>query len=965
MPLAQAASASSSFIDRGTNSQQAMVSQDHAFALWSQSISKLDTFLLIKHNTAKLLRSGKRAPRLSIRRMCVARSNNVRPSLMHSRMNQETRRISRPRHIATNGLALIIHQNHGLSRSLCGRRRGRRLPCVAACRDDALADGFEGSLFFLFNFEAGVGSGAETAEGAIVASVGWMCPWNDWKKEKRQKLHARKCTKCVFHPQLNKLLPSFPQRVLNVGEGNAVKNAVTHGIFVPVGIVLVQASVEPEQGVPTNLEVAAEVPELELEGVKSGEGSIGQSKSEYSVIGVIVVPHVRRCRSLLSILLVHSRLLGDAETGSSSRAGLFCPCGVRAAVGGVPGLINAEGVPALMALAGVCPSTLSASFLIVSSSFSKPVTWNSQYSSAHLNFFSGPRGGSTLGCICFLLSSGLCILMLGLGMLPGVVPAFAGGVVAYRVKRRRYGRSAVAASGAWEGFAWSAFCACSGEEVDFNLSRALSRQIWRTILSLTKVMAVGSILSSFTIMSRQPRNFVMTSLKLVLALCCCTLSCETCAGSRCSGAICLILSGCMFLSCSGSSCIVGFWFFCCALLGAGLWGDCVLLRQLGHHCSRLSTHLRLLLQLCLSHRIHHGGILLLHLLVLPLHKILSKLLMRPALSCRDPRFESLQLLLCDWRHGHVAHIGEPLLHLLMVWTSGHTHGHLLLRALRDSDRSSSFAALVVLDSTAVWHSLEFGSQLRRELHTRGDLALLRRLSGIEATGLSSEHLLLGLLLSSATSLSLSLGLLLHLSVAHLSLSLLLSLSHHVLDLLLVVLHSRRHVHLAHVGHVGGCRIHAHVVIASWHDELTLVGHLHGIGLLASERREVYGSTTLLRPPRSIKLLHCELLEMFGKRVNSLTLIVFPLLWSYHATCKLAGFVPFVVAVVVAAAVMAVVVEAAACAVACSSDPSSAAPWAFVEPSRLDVSDWAAFAFPWPVAVVAVLSCALVEVSMWD
>ncbi|KAG9533428.1 hypothetical protein KCU93_g480, partial [Aureobasidium melanogenum] len=292
------------------------------------------------------------------------------------------------------------------------------------------------------------------------------------------------------------------------------------------------------------LEVAAEVPELELEGVKSGEGSTGQSKSEYCspssrplrlsrtdliklssasslfhMLGdVEACFRSSSCTTGFSVggiatpafsIIVSSMVffLGDAETGSSSCAGLFCPCGVRAAVGGVPGLINAEGVPALMALAGVCPSTLSASFLIVSSSFSKPVTWNSQYSSAHLNFFSGPRGGSTLGCICFLLSSGLCILMLGLGMLPGVVPAFAGSCSLSGVRKGGgtadvgagggFDRSplldavlaiaAVAASGAWEGFAWSAFCACSGEEVDFNLS--LSRQIWRTILSLTKVMA--------------------------------------------------------------------------------------------------------------------------------------------------------------------------------------------------------------------------------------------------------------------------------------------------------------------------------------------------------------------------------------------------------------------------------------------------------------------------------------------
>lgn len=59
------------------------------------------------------------------------------------------------------------------------------------------------------------------------------------RRMKAKTPRSKNAIKCVVPPSKKEKTPSFRQRVLNVGEGNAVKNAVTHGVFVPVGVVLV------------------------------------------------------------------------------------------------------------------------------------------------------------------------------------------------------------------------------------------------------------------------------------------------------------------------------------------------------------------------------------------------------------------------------------------------------------------------------------------------------------------------------------------------------------------------------------------------------------------------------------------------------------------------------------------------------------------------------------------------------
>src|SRR6186713_3718460 len=108
-----------------------MIPKNHALALRTQSSRHALAFSLAQHHAAKLLVHSlciavevrnilvdhlkplpKRTPCLPAPSMTVARCMDIRPGLVHGRMYQETRSISRARRVPSHDLSVIVDEHH-------------------------------------------------------------------------------------------------------------------------------------------------------------------------------------------------------------------------------------------------------------------------------------------------------------------------------------------------------------------------------------------------------------------------------------------------------------------------------------------------------------------------------------------------------------------------------------------------------------------------------------------------------------------------------------------------------------------------------------------------------------------------------------------------------------------------------------------------------------------------------------
>jgi hypothetical protein len=139
--------------------QQAMVSQDHAFAVRAQCSGQALSFFFTENDTTKVWVDGlciaveiadvlidhveflcKCAPRLSSRAMAVAGSIDIGPRFVDGRMNEEASSVGRPAHVSANGIAIVVDKDHvGCLQS--GKMLAERV-CPESVRVLGITDGY-------------------------------------------------------------------------------------------------------------------------------------------------------------------------------------------------------------------------------------------------------------------------------------------------------------------------------------------------------------------------------------------------------------------------------------------------------------------------------------------------------------------------------------------------------------------------------------------------------------------------------------------------------------------------------------------------------------------------------------------------------------------------------------------------------------------------------------------------------